>query len=71
MARSLGKLESVANFTEFVKAFSIFGTEMIELAHVTGMLNILYCSFLNFLNHNKNHLMIIIIVVDGELGNHI
>lgn len=37
MARSLGKLESVANFTEFVKAFSIFGTEMIELAHVTGM----------------------------------
>lgn len=36
VARSLGKLESVANFTEFVKAFSVFGAEMVELAHVTG-----------------------------------
>jgi hypothetical protein len=26
----------VANFTEFVKAFSQFGTEMVELAHLTG-----------------------------------
>ncbi|KAF2904309.1 hypothetical protein ILUMI_01874 [Ignelater luminosus] len=34
--RSLGKLESVSNFTEFVKAFSQFGAEMVELAHLTG-----------------------------------
>lgn len=26
----------MANFTEFVKAFSVFGAEMVELAHVTG-----------------------------------
>lgn len=36
MARSLGRLESVTNFTEFVKAFSQFGAEMVELAHLTG-----------------------------------
>lgn len=36
VARSLGRLESVANFTEFVKAFSQFGAEMVELAHLTG-----------------------------------
>ena len=36
VARSLGRLESVSNFTEFVKAFSVFGAEMVELAHVTG-----------------------------------
>jgi len=29
-------LEGVNNFTEFVKAFSHFGTEMVELAHLTG-----------------------------------
>ncbi|XP_031355685.1 alpha-catulin [Photinus pyralis] len=34
--RSLGRLESVNNFTEFVKAFSQFGAEMVELAHLTG-----------------------------------
>ncbi|XP_017780846.1 PREDICTED: alpha-catulin isoform X2 [Nicrophorus vespilloides] len=34
--RSLDKLESVNNFTEFVKAFSQFGSEMVELAHLTG-----------------------------------
>ncbi|RWS29502.1 alpha-catulin-like protein [Leptotrombidium deliense] len=28
--------ENVANFTEFVKAFSQFGSEMVELAHLTG-----------------------------------
>ncbi|XP_054166847.1 alpha-catulin-like [Oppia nitens] len=33
---SLNRLENVANFTEFVKAFSQFGTEMVELAHLTG-----------------------------------
>lgn len=26
----------MSNFTEFVKAFSMFGAEMVELAHVTG-----------------------------------
>lgn len=36
VTRTLGRLESVATFTEFVKAFSIFGTEMVELAHITG-----------------------------------
>lgn len=36
VARTLGRLESVANFTEFVRAFSVFGTEMVELATVTG-----------------------------------
>lgn len=34
--RTLGRLEQVANFSEFVKAFSVFGAEMVELAHVTG-----------------------------------
>ncbi|XP_024083641.1 alpha-catulin isoform X2 [Cimex lectularius] len=34
--RSLGRLEGVSNFTEFVKAFSQFGQEMVELAHLTG-----------------------------------
>lgn len=36
VSRTLSRLESVANFSEFVKAFSIFGAEMVELAHVTG-----------------------------------
>ncbi|XKL59885.1 hypothetical protein PGB90_000901 [Kerria lacca] len=36
VSRSLGRLESVTNFTEFVKAFSQFGSEMVELAHLTG-----------------------------------
>ncbi|XP_055592489.1 alpha-catulin isoform X7 [Uranotaenia lowii] len=36
VTRTLDRLESVANFTEFVKAFSVFGAEMVELAHVTG-----------------------------------
>jgi hypothetical protein len=36
VSRSLGRLENVTNFTEFVKAFSQFGSEMVELAHVTG-----------------------------------
>lgn len=26
----------MATFTEFVKAFSVFGAEMVELAHITG-----------------------------------
>lgn len=37
IARTLGRLESVATFTEFVKAFSVFGAEMVELAHITGI----------------------------------
>lgn len=36
MARTLGRLENVSNFTEFVKAFSQFGAEMVELAYLTG-----------------------------------
>ncbi|XP_065216469.1 alpha-catulin isoform X2 [Planococcus citri] len=36
VSRSLGRLENVTNFTEFVKAFSQFGSEMVELAHLTG-----------------------------------
>jgi hypothetical protein len=36
ISRTLGRLESVATFTEFVKAFSVFGSEMVELAHITG-----------------------------------
>ncbi|GBM58484.1 Alpha-catulin [Araneus ventricosus] len=33
---SLNRLEHAPNFTEFVKAFSQFGSEMVELAHLTG-----------------------------------
>lgn len=36
VSHSLNRLESVGNFTEFVKAFSQFGGEMVELAHLTG-----------------------------------
>ncbi|KAG5873281.1 hypothetical protein JTB14_020550 [Gonioctena quinquepunctata] len=36
VSHSLDRLESVNNFTEFVKAFSQFGAEMVELAHYTG-----------------------------------
>lgn len=41
--KTLSRLESVANFTEFVKAFSVFGAEMVELAHVTCELLSLAC----------------------------
>ncbi len=30
------RIEGVNNFTDFVKAFSQFGGEMVELAHLTG-----------------------------------
>uniref|UniRef100_T1JSM0 Alpha-catulin n=1 Tax=Tetranychus urticae TaxID=32264 RepID=T1JSM0_TETUR len=33
---SLNRLENVANFTEFVKAYAIFGSEMVELAHLVS-----------------------------------
>lgn len=36
VTHSLSRLESVTNFTEFVKAFSQFGAEMIELAQLTN-----------------------------------
>ncbi|KAH9419799.1 alpha-catenin related isoform X2 [Dermatophagoides pteronyssinus] len=36
VSMSLNRLENVANFTEFVKAFSHFGMEMVELAHLTS-----------------------------------
>ncbi|CAL4059270.1 unnamed protein product, partial [Meganyctiphanes norvegica] len=36
VTHSLSRLESVTNFTEFVGAFSHFGAEMVELAHLTG-----------------------------------
>ncbi|KZC05580.1 PREDICTED: alpha-catulin [Dufourea novaeangliae] len=36
VASILDRLEDVSNFTEFVKAFSQFGTEMVDLAHLTG-----------------------------------
>lgn len=35
-SKGLDKLESVFNFSEFVRAFSVFGSEMIELAYLTG-----------------------------------
>jgi len=36
VVNTLTRLESVSNFTEFVKAFSQFGSEMVELAQLTG-----------------------------------
>ncbi|XP_035701595.1 alpha-catulin isoform X4 [Folsomia candida] len=36
VSSTLTRLESVTNFTEFVKAFSQFGSEMVELAQLTG-----------------------------------
>lgn len=36
VARSLDRLESVSNFTEFVRAFTEFGGGMVELARLTA-----------------------------------
>ncbi|KAF2366612.1 Vinculin/alpha-catenin [Trinorchestia longiramus] len=36
ISHSMSRLESVTNFTEFVSAFSQFGGEMVELAHLTA-----------------------------------
>lgn len=36
MAYSLTRLENTNNFTEFVKIFTQFGGEMVDLAHRTG-----------------------------------
>ncbi|EFX76685.1 hypothetical protein DAPPUDRAFT_248724 [Daphnia pulex] len=35
VSNTLTRLEGVNNFTEFVKAFSQFGSEMVDFAHVT------------------------------------
>lgn len=36
MAYSLTRLENTTNFTEFVKIFTEFGGEMVDLAHRSG-----------------------------------
>ncbi|KAK2708598.1 alpha-catulin-like isoform X2 [Artemia franciscana] len=36
VSSSLSRLAGVTNFTEFVKAFGLFGSEMVDLAHATG-----------------------------------
>ena len=36
VSKSLTRIENVSSFTEFVKAFSQFGNEMVELAHLSG-----------------------------------
>ena len=33
---TLNRLEMVASFSEFVKLFGIYGSQMVELAHLTG-----------------------------------
>jgi hypothetical protein len=33
---TLNRLETVASFSEFVKLFGIYGSQMVELAHLTG-----------------------------------
>lgn len=34
--KAFSRLEAVAHFTEFVRAFSVFGADMVELAHLTS-----------------------------------
>jgi hypothetical protein len=33
---TLNRLEGVTSFSEFVKLFGIYGTQMVDLAHLTG-----------------------------------
>lgn len=33
---TLNRLENVISFSEFVKLFAIYGTQMVDLAHLTG-----------------------------------
>lgn len=33
---TLNRLEGVTSFSEFVKLFAIYGTQMVDLAHLTG-----------------------------------
>lgn len=33
---TLNRLETVTSFSEFVKLFGIYGSQMVELAHLTG-----------------------------------
>lgn len=46
VAYSLTRLENTNNFTEFVKIFTQFGGEMVDLAHQTGdrqQVSFLFC----------------------------
>lgn len=73
--RTLGRLEQVANFSEFVKAFSVFGAEMVELAHVTGKTKFAYeikrfsfhLLFLSFALEKKVIVSMILKMRDEEL----
>lgn len=33
---TLNRLETVPTFSEFVKLFGVYGSQMVELAHLTG-----------------------------------
>ncbi len=33
---TLNRLEAVTSFSEFVKLFGVYGSQMVELAHLTG-----------------------------------
>ena len=33
---TLNRLETVTSFSEFVKSFGLYGSQMVELAHLTG-----------------------------------
>jgi hypothetical protein len=33
---TLNRLESVTQFSEFVKLFGVYGNQMVDLAHLTG-----------------------------------
>ena len=33
---TLNRLETVTSFSEFVKLFGVYGSQMVELAHLTG-----------------------------------
>ncbi len=36
MISTLNRLENVTSFSEFVKLFGVYGTQMVDLAHLTG-----------------------------------
>ena len=33
---TLSRLEGVTSFSEFIKTFELYGTQMVDLAHLTG-----------------------------------
>ena len=33
---TLNRLELVTSFSEFIKLFGVYGTQMVDLAHLTG-----------------------------------